>query len=116
MSKHRALGLQGPREGILTLQQRAWSGSAGELDGLVTWVGSSGYDPGSSLLCFDDLATVSSPAGAQGAAAEGWRLWQNPNPGVFLGSQETQRPTTWARPGATADRARSLRGTALPLS
>lgn len=37
-------------------------GSFGELEGLATWVRSLGYDPGSSLLCFDDPAAASSPA------------------------------------------------------
>lgn len=37
-------------EGSLTLWQKAYWDSFGESDGLVTWVGPSGSDPGSSLL------------------------------------------------------------------
>lgn len=45
-------------EGSVVLQQRACPDSSGELHGLVTRVRSSGSDPGSSLLCFDDPVTA----------------------------------------------------------
>lgn len=72
MSKRWALGLQGPGEGSLTLGQRSWRGRSGELDGLVTWLRLSGYEPGPSVLCSDDPATALSPAEAQRAIAKGF--------------------------------------------
>ena len=50
----------------------------------MTRVGSSGCDPGPSLLCFDNPAMASSPAEAWRVAAEDLRDWQNPNPGLVL--------------------------------
>lgn len=74
VSKWWALGLQS-----VTLQHKAagaprGNGWAGDLGRVI------GSAPASSLLLFDDPATVSGAVRAPLAAAEHLRLWQNPNP------------------------------------
>lgn len=91
-------------------------GIFGKPDGLVTWVGSLGYDPRLSLLFFDDPATTSSLAEAKRATAEDLRLGKNLNPGL-VHLNVPSIPGTLVGLGATADRApQSLRGTPLLLS